>query len=164
LHIPQRIDNHEALAGKISYSALQVKDITQTTNVYQTGTVADRTQPTGKLHGSVLVCTTRDTDKEVFPGFANITSVNSPRFLNRINNTEVVAHYCGNTLDLTTPAGITGTSEHSAARSQNSRIFNERRVRILFIRRQADKFDATRFERFAVCVMLSKSEFVVRFA
>src|ERR1044072_419154 len=131
-----------------------MKNITQTANVYQTRTIAKRIQEAGELSRSVLVGTTRDADEEVFARFANIAGVECPGFFDRINLTEVLAYDRRHVLDFTTPAFRTRPGKYSTTSRQKRCVFDEGRVRIVIIRRQADEFEAARFERFAVCLML----------
>src|ERR1044072_2171639 len=119
-----------------------MKNITQTANVYQTRTVAKRIQEDGELSRSVLVGTTRDADEEVFARFANIARVECPGFFDRINLTEVLAHDGRYVLDFTTPAFRTRPGKYSTTSSQKPSVFDEGRVTIGIIRRQAKKFEA----------------------
>src|SRR6185369_10845347 len=112
-----------------------MKDITQTANVYQTRTVAERIKPACKLSCPMLVCTTRDANKEVFPGFANIAGLACPGFFDRINLTEVLAHDRRHVLDFATPAISAWPCQYSATSSQKRCVFDEGRVWILIIRR-----------------------------
>jgi hypothetical protein len=103
----------------------------------------------------VFICATRDADKKVFTGFANVAGVERAGFLDRANVAEVFVYYGPNTLDLTPTALSAWPRQHSVTRCQNSRVFDEGRVRVFVIRRQLYELKTARFERGAVCLMLS---------
>ena len=112
----------------------------------------------------MLVCTTGDADKEVFPGFANIARVECIGFFDPLDVTEIFLNYLMNTFDFSEPATGAGPCDYSATRSQNGHVFDESRVRIFFIRRQAYEFKSARFERFAIRLMLTKYDFEIGFS
>jgi hypothetical protein len=116
------------------------------------------------LFGPVLVGSTRNADKKVFPGFTYVTGVDCPGFFDRIHVTEVVVYYRRNTLDFTTPALGARPRKHGASGSQKCRVFNESRIRVFVIRRHLYEFQATRFEGFAVCLVLSQRFVEVTFS
>ena len=112
----------------------------------------------------MLVCATRDADKEVFPGFANIAGVDCPGFFDRINLSEVLAHDRLDALDFTTPTISAKPCQYRATLSQKRGVFDEGRVWILIIRPEAYELQAARFERCAICLMLSKNDFLIWFS
>src|SRR3954464_3827063 len=115
-----------------------MKNITQTANVYQTGSVAERLENPGELAGAGFLRPPGDADKEVIAGLANVAAVDCSRLFDRAQILEMTAQNALDVVDLAEPAVRPRPRDHRAAWRDDRRVFDKSRIRMSVVRRQAN--------------------------
>jgi len=102
-----------------------VKDITQTANVYQTGTVAEGRKQPGKLLRARFIGPLGDADEEVIAGLADVAAVNRARRRDRRRLREMVTQHAFDLVSFGEPALRAGPRDHRAAWRNDRRVFDK---------------------------------------
>jgi hypothetical protein len=103
-----------------------MKDITQTTNVYQTGTKTKPVEDASQLGGARFVCPARNTDKEVIAGLANVAAIERSRLDDSAYILKMLTQLVFDAFNLAKPTRSARTRYDGTASGYDRCVFDKR--------------------------------------